>query len=707
MKRPTKRTARRLAAVLAIITALATTGAWAGTFTWTGAVDNRWAETGNWNKTGNYGSRTLPTNDDMIFDGTGTCTDNEVVFDGAYVNAYRAYINGVGTSDAPLVFRATSEANGLQFGGGSDKHTYVANSSAAYLQLKSGTWSSGSRNFEIGSSAVGQVTLTDGAKLSVGMNLNFKHGRLILNNATVTVADTYNVNLGAISNDSVIELNAGGTLVTKRVHMYTNGGTVLFNGGTLKANAVDSNGLVGDNNQITVHVGEGGGTIDANNLAIAFPRSIAPSGANDGGMMFKGGGSVSLKYANTYTGSTRVELGTKIIATTADAKNSVLGNLVVTGGAADGDYYVFEYSGLTDEDFAGANITHSGAEGTTITRDGDQIKVHYVAPADDLGWNGGNAAWAAANAWTNATGTAKTWNDGNYAVFEDASTVTLGADASALSATFNADATIAAGGGTLTVPAVTVASGVTATINAPTAGALEKDGAGTLTLGSSRSGATTLSEGTLVMAPGATLATLTLGTDATKPVTFDYGGGTYATSCTLDNGLNVTLTNCTFTSLGRVANGTLTVAKDATASKAGWIVVGPGSERTDTTAILDINGGRVFNTTRNIGIADHGDLGSRAEVRVRNGGSFETTNGILVGSRGAATLTVDDGTVVAVHDILFCNGSEVVAGEDSAVNLNAGGVIEARSVTYGSGAANAIFTFNGGTLRANQDSTLI
>ena len=35
------------------------------------------------------------------------------------------------------------------------------------------------------------------------------------------------------------------------------------------------------------------------------------------------------------------------------------------------------------------------------------------------------AAWATANAWTNATGTAKTWSDGNYAVFATGDTVTL------------------------------------------------------------------------------------------------------------------------------------------------------------------------------------------------------------------------------------------------------------------------------------------
>ena len=726
MKTPTKRATRRLAASLAIIAALATTGgAWAADVIWTGAVDNYYSKTGNWS--GNK----LATNDSLKFTSdsyNSRFTENVILVDGAYANNWSCYINGVGSAYDPLILSATDPAYGVQFS--KDKGTELATSADAYLRLESGTWSINGHNLTIGKkdSYKGELTLANGASLNVGHRLFFDNadnklsvesgsslsvtqyfclraGEVKVENGTIEVKSGYPLEIGDYSAANLL-LNNGGLLITKQIAKKTYGGTVLFNGGTLRSNK-DNATLIDDDNVLTVKVGALGGTIDANTFAVSFPRPIAPDGENDGGMTFKGGGSVSLKYANTYTGATKVELGTKIIATTSDAKASVLGNLVVTGVAADGDYYVFEYSGLTDEDVAGATISHGGAAGTTVTRDGNQIKVHYVAPAVDLGWNGGNAAWATANAWTNATGTAKTWSDGNYAVFATGDTVTLGADVAAVSVTFNADATIAAGDGTLTVPVVDVGSGVLATIAAPTAGALEKTGTGTLTLGSSRSDATTLSEGTLVMAPGATLAALTLGTDATKPVTFDYGGQTYS-STYINNGLEVTLTNCTFSSFSRVANGTVHVAKDAKASISGWITVGPESELANTAAMLDICGGVVSNATKNIGIGDHGLLGSSAEVRVRNGGLFATTHGIIVGSRAAATLTIDEGTVVAQYDILFCDSSsEVVSGEDSFLNLNAGGLLWVRSITYGSGAANATFTFNGGTLKANQDNTLI
>ena len=715
--------ARRLAAVFAIATAFAATGAWAATGYWTGAVNNYWNETGNW--TGLDSSRPLPTNDDMKFDSSHyneRFTENEVVFNDAYANSYRCYIDNVGAADNPLIFRATDAAYGMQFS--SRYNTYIANSSAAYIQLKSGTWSTGSANLEFGPSYPGWITLTDGATLSVGNDIYLNNdaskvtisggstltggkyfclrcGEVTVENGTLQITAN-NFELGQYATVT-LTLNAGGVLYVRQIANKTYGGTVLINGGEIKASYAT---LASDNDVIVVKVGESGGTINANGLAVSFPRPIAADGENDGGMTFKGGGSVSLKYANTYTGATKVELGTKIIATTSDAKASVLGNLVITGVAADGDYYVFEYSGLTDEDVAGATISHGGAAGTTVTRDGNQIKVHYVAPAVDLGWNGGNAAWATANAWTNATGTAKTWSDGNYAVFATGDTVTLGADVAAVSVTFNADATIAAGDGTLTVPVVDVGSGVLATIAAPTAGALEKTGTGTLTLGSTREGtATTLTEGTLVA--NAPVGTLTLGTDAAKPVTFDYEGQTYSTSFKHDNGCDVTLTNCTFSSFAGVANGTVHVAKGATAWISSWLTTGPGSELTDTAAVLDICGGVVSNVNRNVSLGDHGELGATSEVRVRNDGLFTTGNGIVVGARAAATLTIDDGSVIVPYDVLFCQTDQCKVNEDCFLNLNAGGLLTVRRVDYGSGAANATFTFNGGTLKANQDYTLI
>ena len=726
------RTTRRLAASIAIITALATSGAWAGTFKWTGVTDNYWNTTSNWDKSGSYGSRTLPTNDDMLFnssDYNSRFTENEVIFNGAYTNSYRCYINNVGTADDPLVFRATDAAYGMQFSSNGD--TTIANTADAYLRLESGTWSvAGTKNLPIGTTSYkGQLTLTDGASLSVDANVYINHsggklvvdngarlylgqwlclraGEMTVENGTVELGTAKTFEVGQYSAASIF-LNEGGVLITRNITKKTYGGTVLFNGGTLRSN-LDNATLISDDSGITVKVGTRGGTIDANTFAVSFPRPIAVDGENDGGMTFKGGGSVTLEYANSYTGATKIAVRTKLVVTSAE-----LTRLLANGGItvikpegvsskgtfkllskSDGDCTAAEYALITKG---------AGLEGATFDIDGDGDITVTVSHTPQT-WAGAaetTATWSGAN-WD----TGVVFDDGNDAVFAtDGAIAEVDNDYSAYTLTFNENASLT-GSGTLTSPTITVADGKVASIAGPVAGAVEKLGAGTLTLGSSRAGTTTtLTEGTLVA--NAPVGTLVLGTDATKPVTFDYGGQTYSPSFTLNDGLDVTLTNCTFSSFSRVANGTVHVAKDATAYINNWITLGPTSDRSDTAALLDICGGTVSNATRNIGLGDRGLLGSSSEVRVRNGGLFATTHGILLGSRAAATLTIDDGTVVAATDIVFCNGSEVVVGEDCFLNLNAGGLLSARSITYGSGAANATFTFNGGTLKANQDYTLI
>ena len=555
--------------------------------------------------------------------------------------------------------------------------------------------------------ASSKLTVTGGATLTGGRYFCFKNGEVTLENGTIEVRSN-NFELGDYG-AVTLNLNEGGVLGVKQIAKKTNGGTVVFNGGTLKE--LSGTTLIADDGVIVVKVGALGGEIDANNRAVTFSRPIAPDGENDGGMTFKGGGSVSLKYANTYTGATKVELGTKIIATTADAKASVLGNLVVTGVAADGDYYVLEYSGLTDEDVAGATISHGGAEGTTITRDGDQIKVHYVAPAVDLGWNGGTAAWATANAWTNATGTAKTWSDGNYAVFATGDTVTLGADVAALSATFNAGATIAAGGGTLTVPVVDVGSGVFATIAAPTAGALEKTGAGTLMLGSSRAGtATTLTEGTLVA--NAPVGTLVFGTD--NPVIFDYGAQTLSeVPASAVGGGDVTLKNGTFSFSKAVSmnNGFLCVEGVRTVMNCNEFNVGP-SDGLSSANYIQIGGkfnagwhvrdrcGDFIMTNVAITASKNYEVGSgAAAARGRttlSGGSASIAGNLLVYN---GELEVTNETVEVIGDVYI--GSNNNSG---LIALESGGALATKGIKKYGAPASATVLFDGGTLRVNAEN---
>lgn len=173
---------------------------------------------------------------------------------------------------------------------------------------------------------------------------------------------------------------------------------------------------------------------------------------------------------------------------------------------------------------------------------------------DNLVWNGTGTNWGDTGAWT-LGGEPSDWNDLFNAIFDTANaSATLAANATANSIVFRADATVAAGGGTLTASNIIVSNGVSAVVNASTAGRLVKTGAGTLTLGASRAATTHILEGTFKMASGATIpktgVQLQLGTenDPSKHVTFDYSGQTFEKEMYyyLVNGSSVTLTNGTF-----------------------------------------------------------------------------------------------------------------------------------------------------------------
>ena len=204
-----------------------------------------------------------------------------------------------------------------------------------------------------------------------------------------------------------------------------------------------------------------------------------------------------------------------------------------------------------------------------------QLSASPAELLSDYIWNGTSTNWGDANAWTK-DGDPATWAEGNNAIFSTANaTATLAADATARKLVFSEDATIS-GAATLTAPTVSVDSGVAATISAPTAGALEKTGAGALTLTENRADATTVTEGFLKM-DGATVADLTLGTDGGAPVMFDYGGQELVKNAHgldyLVTGSTVMLTNGIFsTASGYDLNirddtftmpSVLTIAKDA------------------------------------------------------------------------------------------------------------------------------------------------
>ena len=248
----------------------------------------------------------------------------------------------------------------------------------------------------------------------------------------------------------------------------------------------------------------------------------------------------------------------------------------------------------------------------------------------DYTWRGTAENWGGTDAWEK-DGANATWSDGNNAIFATAnSAATLTDGVAANSIAFSANATVN-GEGELSVKSVSVDSGVSATISAPISSALEKTGAGALTLTQNRTAATIVKEGTLKM-DGATIADLTLGTDGGAPVTFDYSGQELVknTRDYLVTGSTVTLTNGTFSTPSsddlNIRDDTftmpsvLTIAKDAVVrqgaiGKSFYIV------NVNGTATINVIGGTLGNTNGcNLAFLQHKSPAGGLNLNVSEGG---------------------------------------------------------------------------------------
>ena len=309
-------------------------------------------------------------------------------------------------------------------------------------------------------------------------------------------------------------------------------------------------------------------------------------------------------------------------------------------------------------DFDAAN---SGSPVACSLLDGEeQIAAAPAATGlfSDYTWIGTQQNWGDANAWTkDGTTTPTIWADGNNAIFATAnSTATLVADVMANSVVFNADTTIATNGtdeAVLAVKSVAVDAGVSAAISAPTSGALEKIGAGALTLTESRADATIVTEGTLKM-DGATVSGLTLGTDGGALVTFDYGGQELQKNPQdyLVTGSTVTLTNGVFSTAEnydlnlrddlstQVFPSVLTIAKDAlltktTTSKSVYICKGGSGSST----INIVGGSFAIDGGTSASYIQHKSEVGRVNINVSDGGFMRFPDVVYALCRGDIKIT--------------------------------------------------------------------
>ena len=335
--------------------------------------------------------------------------------------------------------------------------------------------------------------------------------------------------------------------------------------------------------------------------------------------------------------------------------------------------------------------------------------------AGDYPWSGGAAAgWGDAGVWTR-DGAAATWVNDNNAVFSTAAaTATLTADVTANALSFTLPATIA-GANTLTVPSVSVAPGVVAVISAPTAGELEKTGAGTLVLSQGRTEPTTITEGTLALTGTAALdwSNSTLGTDPAKSVTLDFG----PTATLADvpgkwqigvvDGVTNTIVKRggdwavdTIFSLGMASGAVSTfINESGDLLSAGYFRIG---EQGALLSVMTVGGGTVGSTSLSstrvfVGYYSEGIL------TVTNTGVFSSQRSLFIANRANGTVNVSDGGQVLVGDDIVFSYRLPTCG---VINLGCGGTIEANRA-YMVESGSATFNFDGGTFRrANTDGDI-
>ena len=624
----------------------------------------------------------------------------------------------------------------------------------------------------------------NGGNLTLGQDAN-SSGTLNVEGGEVTVKGYIPMNYNAGALTSIINVTDGGVLACNKIYLNNpgQGGTINIDGGTLKAcgsNASYFSSFITADNSLNVYIGANGATVDTDGHDITIGEDFQEATSSPGGgLTVTGGGTATFPNMGDISGAfavgentalhwfdqdggtvsvtcgiaslalgagstlyidgnaTAVEPLPSTVTTTATAENKATIEISFSAIPAAGTSFTLFPAASADvfdvkPRLGGLELPHE----TTI----DNGNLVLTITAEDYTWNGTQTNWGDADAWTKG-GALATWSDGNNAIFGTANAAaTLAADASVAEVRFTADAAIS-GSSALTAPSVSVASGVSAAISTPTAGALEKTGAGTLTLSSSRTAQTDVAEGTLVMSgAGTTLdwSGVTLGTEVGKTAILKFeGGATVASESSMGNlyicpsgndGLAAELyKDGGDWSLGSGSyNMVLAEAKNSTArfyhrggtlTLGRYVRIGWNNASDSGEALIEISGGTVAHTQSSgqgyVDVGSAGAPGFRGILSVKTNGTFSTVANLVVGGNGAGTLDIDGGTASVANGIVMpCYGEGNTAGEDCYIDIKNGGTLSTKSIQYGSsasshGAADAAITFDDGTLKAAADGTLI
>ena len=587
----------------------------------------------------------------------------------------------------------------------------------------------------IGSPGTGTVTVTSGAYENIDGNgsLTIGHsagsvGTLNVQGGSVTVKGRVYLCNNASAISATVNVTDGGVLTAKEIGQTqpgVEGNTVTVDGGTIRAYMNNASFMPAGSN-FRLYVGANGATFDANGFDITIGEDIDDKPGETGNVTFAGdGGTIRLTGALNYTGATYVNEKTHLVVKDAAMLETLLSKGLTVKRPPDstviGTFTILSIADGTPCTAADlARIAKGpGLERATFGIDNGAVTItvvdsfHTWAGASDV-----SAAWSGAN-WDDGA----PFNHGDNAVFATAGAIAeIDALADAYTLTFNESAALA-GAGSLIAPTISVAANAEATIAPQTLGMLEKTGAGTLTLGKSRTYPTVLSEGTLAMTDGASLdwSKFTFGTDPQKPVALRLSSG-----ATLENtasksfsfGTTANSTVELYKECGDMASAGLAMAsgKNATARFYhsggtyvinGYAYMGYNNNSDSSVSYFEISGGTVTNAANYLSIGRRGAAGCESVMTVKAGGTYGACGALLVGNEAAGTLNVEGGTVLVGNSYVgFCYAEGCGVGEDCFINITQGGTLVANSVKYVKNTASALATlrFDNGTLRASANN---
>ncbi|MEW6647451.1 MAG: autotransporter domain-containing protein [Pseudomonadota bacterium] len=569
------------------------------------AADTYWnnAGTGNWFTTGNWDTSAVPTNADTAYiDNGGTA---QVQAAGAVASNLRIGYSGTGNleiSNGGTLISAWPSYVG-QIAGGIGRVTVDGIGS---------TWTS-NWGAEVGYGGTGVLNITGGGTVNssmastVGSRAGTGAGTVTVDGIGSTWTSTSFLEVGR-DGTGVLNITGGGTVNGQTVYL----GMWAGSSGTIN---IGTDGGAGILNTAEVKGGSGTATLNFNHTDsdYYFTRTGAAGGTavkitGSTAVNHNGSGTTTLNGANTYTGTTKVNAGTLILA----------------GGAAIADTGAVVVNG-------GGTLNLAASETIGSLAGAGSVSLN----ANTLTTGGNNASTTYSGAMSGSGGLTKT-GTGTFTL-TGASTLT-------------GDTTVNGGG-------LTIASGGTLSnkdsyLGSSTSGTVTVDGPGStwtntgyLYLGYLNTGALSISNGGVVNSDESWLAvaagtsgTATVdGTDSTWTnsndlLVGDNGSGTL----TITNGGAVSNTNGT---IGRGFNASSTVTVNGAGStwtNSGNLIVGvlgPGTLTVSDGAAVNVAAG-----TGTVTLAES-HLSSSGTLNIGDGGAAGILNAASVtGGSGTATL---------------------------------------------------------------------